>query len=240
MPANSGIGRSLPLPSQTNAGDIYVFQLPSGNIVLIHNGLAWIQFVDTATPQQLLNKTFDATTIAGLLTAASLAVSGISTFTGQVNAGVIVASGALSGASITTTGLASIGGALSALSAAITNAASVGGLLTTAGITASGRIQGKLGSNVNSASSITLGTGNVFNIDGTTNISLMDSTGWQNGSQVTLLFNGVLHVVDAAVPSGAFRPFVLANSTDFVTVSGCTLTLVLEANGWWEIARMVP
>lgn len=105
-------------------------------------------------------------------------------------------------------------------------------------VTATGRIQGAQGANVASSNNLTLGTdGNLFTITGTTQINLLDSTGWQNGSVVVLDFAGIVTVKHGQVASSTYRPILLASGVDFVAAANSTLTLALVTANWKEIGR---
>lgn len=54
------------------------------------------------------------------------------------------------------------------------------------------RLQGRQGSDIASASSITLGNGNYFVVTGTTTIATISGTDWQDGSNVKLYFQSAL------------------------------------------------
>jgi len=105
-------------------------------------------------------------------------------------------------------------------------------------LTATGRVQLVQGANVASANNLTLGNdGNVFVITGSVQIQLLDSTGWQSGSIVTLIFNAAVTLRNQIAASGAFRPLVLAGAGDYVAGISSTLTLVLYGGNWFEIGR---
>ena len=70
------------------------------------------------------------------------------------------------------------------------NDVAVATLDATSGLKLSERIQGKQGADVASAAAITLGTdGNAFEITGTMTIDHIVVTNWQEGAEVTLIFN---------------------------------------------------
>lgn len=126
-----------------------------------------------------------------------------------------------------------------------TGTQSIAGDKTFSSILMSGRIQGAQGADVVSANHLTLGTdGNVFYITGTTQVNLLDSTGWQNGSVVRLFFGDVLTVKDQQVASGSFLPIRLSGDTDFTTSDDANLSLIIIADTsdgarvWQEIGRL--
>ncbi len=98
-----------------------------------------------------------------------------------------------------------------------------------------GRILGAKGSNVASASTITLGSdGNFFDITGTTTINNITTTEWTAGSMVVLRLGGIITVKHNAGGAGAI---FLNGSIDFVAASGNTLTLVYDGTDWYEVGR---
>lgn len=103
------------------------------------------------------------------------------------------------------------------------------------------RLQGIKGANVASADAITLVDGNYFDVTGTTTINHMLDTNWQSGSEVTLQFDGILTVTNAAGgATGDEADFALARGEDFVSDAGSTLTLVFDGTNWHEISRNTP
>lgn len=99
-----------------------------------------------------------------------------------------------------------------------------------------GRILGARGGDVASAATITLGSGNFFHVTGTTNIDCITTTGWTNGSTVTLEFDGVLTLNDSTGGCGAGTSNVDLNAV-YVTTANDTITLVLDGGSWDEKAR---
>jgi hypothetical protein len=105
------------------------------------------------------------------------------------------------------------------------------------------RLQGFQGTDVASANNLVLGSGNVFEITGTTQVNLISNTNWQNGSQITLLFTSTPTVKHNQATSGANTTIQLAGAIDFVATAGDTLTLMMcEIGGtraWREISRAI-
>ena len=107
----------------------------------------------------------------------------------------------------------------------------------------SGRFVETQGADVASANDMTLGEdGNVFEITGTTQINRITSTGWQEGSRVTLVFNESVTVKTGQATGGAEAIIKLAGAGDFSATADDTLTLVYcstTAGGiaWRECAR---
>ena len=114
----------------------------------------------------------------------------------------------------------------------------------TTGITTfSYRVNQKQGTDVASASTIALGNdGNTFEITGTTAVNLITSTGWQNGSKVTLIANENVTINNGTATSGSDITIKLAGAANFGMTANDTLTLVLSettagGQAWREIAR---
>lgn len=105
-----------------------------------------------------------------------------------------------------------------------------------------GRRLGTQGVDVASASTITLGQGNAFELTGTTSVTLITNTGWSEGSIVTLIANENVTITHGTATSGAGVTIKLAGSADFSMTANDTLTLMLcsttaGAQAWREIAR---
>ena len=106
----------------------------------------------------------------------------------------------------------------------------------------SGRIQEDAGANVVAANDLTLGAGgNQFVTTGGTQINRLDSTGWQDGSVVTLIFSGAVTIKHNQTASGTLQFIWLSQLADFVAPANSTLTLRYSAQtpGWFEIGREV-
>jgi hypothetical protein len=120
------------------------------------------------------------------------------------------------------------------------------GQFTTAGtLLMSYGVVEKQGADVASAvGAITLGVdGNAFEITGTSAITLIANTNFQNGHVVTLLFTSTASLTDGTANSGANIGMELAGNTNFTGSAGATLTLrLMELGGtqrWYEVARSV-
>ncbi len=112
------------------------------------------------------------------------------------------------------------------------------GNLAVTGFVLAGRIQGKQGANVASTNDLSLGMdGNSFLVTGTTTINRIASAGWQQGSVVTLLFNGSLTVASNVATGGGFANILLAGNVSFSAVNSSTLTLNYVNGSWFEIGR---
>lgn len=113
------------------------------------------------------------------------------------------------------------------------------------GMYAGRRWQTKQGADVASAAgAITLGgDGNVFEITGTSSITLIANTNWQNGATVTLLFTSTATLTDGTANSGSNIGMELAGNANFTATADDVLTLVLSEIGgtqrWREVSRSV-
>jgi hypothetical protein len=109
------------------------------------------------------------------------------------------------------------------------------------GATDSGRLLNAHGTTVASANNLSLGYGGTyFIVTGTTTINLIDSTDWQDGSQITLMCaSGTMLVKYNQTSSGVNKTIGLAGGKDFPMRALDTLTLRYDANvpGWLEVAR---
>lgn len=108
-----------------------------------------------------------------------------------------------------------------------------------------GRAQYRQGADVASAAgAITLGyDGNTFEITGTNAITLITSTGWQNGSEITLFFTSTASLTDGTANSGADIGMELNGNANFNASADDSITLVLSEIGgtqrWREKCRSV-
>lgn len=117
-----------------------------------------------------------------------------------------------------------------------------GGIEATAGdITAvAGAVQEKRGANATAANNLVLTRdGNCWQISGATQINLLDTTGWQDGAVVRLVFLGAPTVKHNQALSGTNAPILLAGGVDFVASANDTLTLMRIGNSWYECSRAV-
>lgn len=111
-------------------------------------------------------------------------------------------------------------------------------------ITAEGSVLQKQGTDVASANSMTLGTGgNSFEITGTTQINLLNSSNWQNGATVRLMFTSNPTIKNGQATSSTNITMLLNGGVDFVASSNDVLTLMLGEIGgvvaWREVSRSV-
>lgn len=96
-----------------------------------------------------------------------------------------------------------------------------------------GRSQYKQGADVASAAgAIALGyDGNTFEITGTNAITLISNLGWQNGSEITLLFTSTASLTDGVANSGTDIGMELAGNANFTGSADDSITLVLSEIG---------
>jgi len=106
------------------------------------------------------------------------------------------------------------------------------------GIQATGRIQGAKGSDVASATDISLGLdGNAFVITGAVQIDTIIASGWTPGSVIILDFASTPTVKDAT--AGIGQSLSLKSSVDFVATAGDTLVLYNTGTVWKQIGGEV-
>lgn len=86
------------------------------------------------------------------------------------------------------------------------------------------------GASVASAAALPLPTGRVFHVTGTTTITSITSTNFQNGAVITLIFDGILTFTDGGN---------LKLAGNFVTTADDTITLVYDGTNWYEVCRSV-
>jgi len=104
---------------------------------------------------------------------------------------------------------------------------------------------GKQGADVASAAgAITLGgDGDVFEITGTSAITLISNLIWQQGSQVTLIFTSTATLTDGTANSGTNIGMELAGNANFSATADDVITLLLSEIGgtqrWREVSRTV-
>lgn len=108
----------------------------------------------------------------------------------------------------------------------------------------SGQSLGVQGADLVAANNLVLGSdGNTFEVTGATQINLIASTNFQNGSLITLLFAAGPTVKHNQATAGVNTTIQLAGAADFVATAGDTLSLRLcEIGGvvaWREVSRAV-
>lgn len=108
------------------------------------------------------------------------------------------------------------------------------------GLEVDGRFRTNQGSNIAAANDLTLGSdGNVFTITGNTTINAIISTGWQNGSSVTLKFTGTPTVKHNTAGGAGTAVIMLAGSIDLSAADDTILGLTLIDGEWQETFRKV-
>lgn len=109
----------------------------------------------------------------------------------------------------------------------------------------SGRSEAKQGADVASLNgAIAVGyDGNTFELTGTNSVTLLTSTGWQNGAEVTFVFTSTATIVDGTANSGADIGFECAGNANFVGSADDSITFQLSEIGgtqrWREKSRSV-
>ena len=107
-------------------------------------------------------------------------------------------------------------------------------------LTAAGRFHASKGADVASADEITLGSGNYFDITGTTTINHINKTDWQAGSEVTFQFDSNVTVThNAGTPAGTEASILLAGAVNFSSTPDDVLKLVYDGATWREVSRTV-
>lgn len=148
------------------------------------------------------------------------------TFAGDVDTGIYHP--AANQVAIATNGALSV----TVAATAVTLASGVGLTMTSA------RVQKAQGANVATATNVTLGSdGNFFLLTGTTTIQTIIATGWQAGSEITLMFNGSVTVTNAGTGTGA--TMLLAGAANMSATANDILKLVYNGTNWVEICRSV-
>lgn len=103
-----------------------------------------------------------------------------------------------------------------------------------------GRLMTAKGQDIASADEITLGTGNYFDITGTTTINHINKTDWSMGTAVTLQFDASVTVThNASSPTGTEASILLAGAVDFSATVDDTLQLIYDGVTFREVSRTV-
>lgn len=107
-------------------------------------------------------------------------------------------------------------------------------------LTAAGRLHTSKGADVASADEITLGSGNYFDVTGTTTINHINKTDWQAGDKVVLQFDSSVTVThNAGTPAGTEASILLSGAVDFSATVDDTLQLVYDGATFREVSRTV-
>lgn len=101
------------------------------------------------------------------------------------------------------------------------------------------RIQGSKGDSIASASTITCGEGNLFDVTGTTTINHITTTDWKKGSTVSFHFLAGPITVNHNAGSTPVNtaPIFLDNSSNFNFKAQSMLSVIFDGDEWREIAR---
>lgn len=101
------------------------------------------------------------------------------------------------------------------------------------------------GTDIASAGTITIPTnGNTFELTGVTGVTLITSTGYQEGHEITLIANENVSISHATATAGANITILLAGAVTYSMTANDTLRLVLSSTtaggqAWREIGRAV-
>jgi len=111
-------------------------------------------------------------------------------------------------------------------------------------LVSSNYIKTSQGADVASANNLSLNAGgSAFYITGTTTINLISNTGWQDGAEITLVFEGSLTVTNNSGTSGSNMNILLAGGANFSATANDVLKLVSITTGgtrqWLEVSRSV-
>jgi hypothetical protein len=100
------------------------------------------------------------------------------------------------------------------------------------------RLQVSKGPDVASATTITLGDANYFDITGTTTVTYITTTGWDPGAIVTLQFDGSVTVTHngGSPVAGTSAAILLAGAGNLSATASDTLTLVYDGTTWRQLA----
>ena len=89
-----------------------------------------------------------------------------------------------------------------------------------------------MGANVASANDLTLGgAGNVFTITGTTTINAIATANWQAGSEIALIFSGIL-TLKQYVRRCRYRKILLRAGADMTTAANKCVKLIYNGTNW--------
>jgi len=104
-----------------------------------------------------------------------------------------------------------------------------------------GRLLESMGTTVNAANDLTLGTGgNTFLIAGNTQINGIATAGWNAGNRIILIFSGTPTVKHNTAATAGFARIFLAGSADLPTVVNTVLELVYDGTQWQQISVKTP
>jgi hypothetical protein len=95
------------------------------------------------------------------------------------------------------------------------------------------------GSDVASANDITLGSGNYFDITGTTEVQRILGAGWSIGSIVVLQFDASVQVTNGVAAGSGYFGFKLSGAGNLSATADDTLMLVFDGAWWREVSRTI-
>lgn len=103
-------------------------------------------------------------------------------------------------------------------------------------VTMSGRFKMTQGIDVASATNITLGDGNYFDITGAVEVQRILGTNWTAGSVVILQTDANPNIKHNVAAGGGYYGFQLSGGGDLLMAAGQTLMVVFDG-AWW---RQIP
>ena len=92
---------------------------------------------------------------------------------------------------------------------------------------------------VASANNLTLTTGNVFAITGTTTVNAITTTNWQAGSIIILIFASTPTVKNNTAGGASTAKMLLNGGVDFSATANDVLTLIYNGTNWLECSRSI-
>lgn len=107
------------------------------------------------------------------------------------------------------------------------------------------RVIEKQGTDIASAATIVIpADGNTFELTGTTAVTLITTTGWQEGATITLIANENVTITNGTATSGANVTILLSGAANFNMTANDVLTLKLSSTtaggqAWREASRSV-
>lgn len=116
-----------------------------------------------------------------------------------------------------------------------------GNLYLSNGLSVGGRLQDWMpAAAVPAGADTTVTNGNVFHISGSSSISRINKNGWQNGSQIQLIFDAdstVLHDATSLIVGDPSQPIFLESNMTFYPGRDAVLNLVLDGTRWLQTGK---
>ena len=115
----------------------------------------------------------------------------------------------------------------------------------TSGLILSVPLQSKQGTDIASGTTIVIpADGNVFELTGTTAVTLITKTGYQDGTEITLIANESVTITNGTATSGDDTTILLAGAGNFAMTANDVLKLVLSTTtaggqAWREVCRTI-